>query len=112
MIDKTQTADILRAAATKIREVGWTQGAALRDGHLCALGGIGIVTECEVTVAEIESASRIPTFLSAESALKGWLQANGFPGFSVVFWNDMPGRTMDDVVTGMEKAAAWIEEQA
>lgn len=110
-MSKQQTADDLRAAAAYIDQHGWQQGMAInRDtGAACALGALGTVVGALGVVYSIEGV--VPRFDMASRALLCYLKRQ--PDiYSIVGWNDMPTRVQADVTEALEKAAAWVEEQA
>lgn len=114
-----QTADDLRAGAQYIRVYGHTKKTAEdADGSVCAVGSLACAINAHVGICYGEMAGitteKWNRFEAAVLALHNYLEATGVLAkySTVTFWNDAPDRTMDDVVTGMEKAAAWYEEQA
>jgi hypothetical protein len=100
MTDMTE-ADVLDKAAKIIEERGWCQGkeAFRSGGPTCAAVAIGI-------------AAPVGTGLrgQAERFLHHWLTPTPR---NVIFWNDAPGRTADEVITALRSAAAaWRAEHA
>lgn len=113
-------ADDLRAAASYIREHGWTTGTAGRvDGSVCALGSMSRVAGMEPAEACYEPPDHLvgvyghdktERYVRMTAAMRNWL-ADALPNGSIAQWNDTPGRTAEDVTAELEKAAAWTEEQ-
>lgn len=96
------TAQILRAAARRVRR-GWCQHEMSDEhGNVCAIGGIARYVE--TTTADDILARR--TLIRA-------LDLNGGSGFAAIpHWNDAPGQTAENVAAGLEYAALfWEEEQ-
>lgn len=103
MNDKAQVAEDLRSAASMIEKRGWIQGAPVTRDGVCALGAINLATDYSERCQE------------AVWTLAEYLELNNpvVPAaMKIPAWNDAPGRTKQDVVQAMEKAAAWAEEQA
>lgn len=117
MLDLTRNidfdaADHLDAAADYIEAHGWCQGAMFRDeGKACAVGAI----------QQARDLLDHPNYGGAQTGLVRWITGEvAFPGCrcgqsdckasSIVAWNDAPGRTQHDVVTGMRKAAISLRE--
>lgn len=111
-------ADDLRAAAEYIREHGHAKGvAAAGDGSVCALGGIARSTGVDVGICygmtDGVTPDQYDRFLRALGVLRDYLSGIGVLGDKYRLlsrWSD--ASQADDVITSMEKAAAWIEEQA
>lgn len=74
-------------AAAYIEENGWCQGALSRDGRVCALGGLDRVTD------------DAGTYLNAVFRLRQVLPC------AAAHWNDRAGRTKQEVVDALCKAA-------
>lgn len=111
------TAEILRAAAARVRE-GWTQdGYADGFGGVCAIGAMAVVTGLseerivngdyrgevcfieETVGAYVSGALRLTTDRCCRSGLPRW--------------NDAEGQTAENVAAGLEYAALlWEQEQA
>lgn len=90
----------IRRALEGWREEQWAQKVMVYDDagtiRMCLLGRLGM-TQCDQRAAD----------------LVGKTIAELYPGFSefIPSWNDQPGRTFDEVVAVMEKAAVrWDEE--
>lgn len=101
-ITRPTVADILTQAADLLEERGWCQNRAEdRDGHFCAVGALDAalgVVEPYLTLGGL--------FSEAVRALRAHI------GTSVVCWNDAPGRTADEVIGLLRRAAAQLEAQA
>lgn len=123
MTSNSETADSLRAAADYIRVHGWHQGSTMNPdtGAVCAYGAI-LGSAYEASGYEMFAPGSPPVqdyrrvSDPAVVALNQWLMTV-YPAVRVVenggipWWNDVKDRTVDDVTAGLEKAAAWIEEQ-
>ncbi len=81
-------AQALLDAASLIEQRGWCQGTAERDGALCMLRAIGI------------AAPSVDILVAADKALVKLLNTR----FGQV-WNDVPGRTKEEVVAMLRRAA-------
>jgi hypothetical protein len=118
MMDKN-TADILRAAAARVRQ-GWTQMVMVNANKVCALGAIGTVggatgwylfASCVFqqhsdTIIHLQRALALPTV--ADSGYE-WARYTNAIGA----WNDAEGQTAENVAAGLEYAALiWEQEQA
>lgn len=109
-----RTAEILRRSAQVIRRRGLAKGKAERaDGSVCALGAIAVaVGGVPEELAYGEHGVSVP-FDSASGALTNYLRTGEEGRFvHVPTWSDRRTTTQEDVAATMEKAAAWIEEQA
>lgn len=89
-------ADVLDAAADQIERHGWAQLVFdAKDGSRCVLGAINRVVGS--------------TYIQRDRS-KELLWA--YIGQSPMYWNDKPGRTADEVIETLRKAAAaarWTE---
>lgn len=100
-----QTADDLRESARYIDTHGWCQGALrMPTGEVCALGAIMAVTGDWHTDEAVRSRGAAGTLIL-------WLEKTQ-DHRQVADWNNAPSMTQADVTSGLEKAAAWLEEQA
>ncbi len=82
---------ILLKAADILREYGWCQDAIEHpDGRRCALGAIAMAARV----------LGLKEYFHAERAMEKML-----PNETVPSWNDAPGRTAEEVIEAMEKAA-------
>ena len=99
------TAEILRAAAARVRQ-GWCQGSADDgNGGVCAIGSIWAVTNSSVFDC---SNWPIRQFLARAIGLSVDEHYCSIPG-----WNDARGQTAENVAIAMEFAAVlWEQEQA
>lgn len=92
--------DILRAAADIIEERGWTQGiAALGSGPTCA--GIALDQAWSTLTGEEEWWGRNQTLHRAVCARIGT--------DSMIVWNDVPGRTVEEVLAMLRSVADELE---
>lgn len=120
------TAAHLDQAAEEIRQHGWCQGHMFGEGgRVCALGAI-VTAAGEGPLAQMRGLKpwlAAPGWVRADRALTEYLRSTGeidpaadhWDGsscMSVGAWNDQPDRTQMDVINAMEKAAAWVREQA
>lgn len=89
------TAQILRAAAARVRQ-GWCQGSMVDGfGNVCAVGAIDIVTPNTLADACV----RFDVLTQLQLVI-------GYSGCAAVAeWNDEPGRTAEEVALAMEQAA-------
>lgn len=104
-------ADDLRATARYIEKVGHIRGAMELGGEggpVCVMGGITRVCGLEPTIT-----LRVipPRYAVAVLAMRGYLFAHDHCG-SIPVWNDREVKDQYEVIVTLEKAAAWIEEQA
>lgn len=113
-MSKQQTAADLRAAAAYIDQHGWQQGMAIyhETGAVCALGALGMVCEGDADLAYSSAIFSDGRFGLAAQTLRNHLIGRGLTFTSVPAWNDRRDRVQADVTEALEKAAAWVEEQA
>lgn len=107
-------ADDLRATAHYIEKVGHARNTFEEGGRegsrVCALGGMARV--CGLDPNQASTRNRpTPRLAAAVLALRGYLFANNLAG-NIPVWNDSQAKDQYEVVVTLEKAAAWIEEQA
>lgn len=86
---------VLLRAAEILRERGFCQGPWRVGGPLCTAGAVGQAAE-ELGIVRPEMEARL-------LRLAGALGGSAFP--DVHSWNDAPGRTADEVVEALERAA-------
>lgn len=108
-------ADDLRAAAGYIEKVGHVRRTVELNGEgtpVCALGGIARVCGLEPRKVALRTNQVVtPRYAAATLALRGYLFAHDLPG-QIPTWNDHTVKDAHEVTVTLEKAAAWIEEQA
>lgn len=83
-------------------------------GAVCAVGGIrqAVVEGTEFNCLPPDLLLAVDARdLQARAALQLYLLSQGVRS-TIPVWNDMMHRTQADVVEALDKAAAWIEEQA
>lgn len=111
---RAEAAEDLRDASTAINELGWVQNSMRTDRGVCALGGLVVATGYNGSVQTREARR----YYNASVVLRDYLAATGHEfGLADAFgaiplWNDEYATTKTEVTAGLEKAAAWIEEQA
>lgn len=129
------TATILRLAANRIREAGWTQGEFYRTPEscdngdpagYCVLGAIyvssGIALDFDeyqnryVPVLPTNGYGRYtPEAQSLEDAFNDAVyrlaEQNDAGRYGLATWNDEPQRTKDEVITALEAAAEAAERE-
>lgn len=95
-------ADILRAAADKIRQEGWRQhGAGLETGANCAWGAIHYLCTWEKKGTEKK----------AVAVMKASIGLGNRDGLNPLFdWNDSPRRTKREVIAALLIAADLAEQ--
>jgi hypothetical protein len=87
-----RTRDVLRAAVRNLREHGWTQGYwTAPSGCHCAVGAVYAVK------ADERCTSKAITKL-AKGTPRNEKVTLGDPEMRVIWWNDMPGRTKNEVL--------------
>ena len=87
--------EICLKAKDVLRERGWTQGRMRNDdGAFCVWGALVVADAGRVTLDYSMSAAWARSALAA---------AVGDP--SVGLWNDVPGRTLDEVLAALDQAA-------
>ncbi len=100
MIEFLTASDVLDAAADYIEEHGWVQGQyANLDGAVCVSGAI-----CAILTGDpcgYKTGFKSPFRPSPE---KIFLECNQIYTESIGDWNDAPGRTKEDVVSGLRLA--------
>lgn len=99
MNEREQVAEVLEAAADRLDECGWTQGAYRNNwtGGMCAAGALDMAA-CGME-RQVGRAAHLALFRSL----------GGNTG--VATWNDRPERTKEDVTTAMRKAAITVREK-
>ncbi len=86
---------VLLKAADILREHGWCQGTIRdRQGRRCAVGAILMAD------LMVGAAFALPRSPYADLAMRKMLPDQG-----VSTWNDEPGRTVEEVIEAMERAA-------
>lgn len=115
---RAEVAEVLRAAARYLDAHGLTKGDLRSHGRVCAIGALDAVTTQAATrraVAE-DNTAQLHRYYLARRTLARYLGVPAQPGLNsgdgIPAWNDADQRTKRDVVAAMEKAAAWIEEEA
>lgn len=89
----TTAAGILKAAARRIREVGWTKGWALNQPEKCLLFSI-TAAGTNAKYEEVDKAIFI--------ALDRIREFTGDPTTSMTNWNDAPERRVEQVLAVLE----------
>lgn len=99
------TAEILRAAATRVRQ-GWCQGTMRNDGGgVCALGGMYDAMAAQQL--------HLKDILDAQDFLIVALHLTVPHRNAITIWNDTPGQTAENVAVGLEYGALlWEQQQA
>lgn len=88
--------DVLLAAADVLYRDGWTQGKAHgRDGSHCVAGAIQIAAGLGLNAIALTDG-----YMAAFRAF-----SDVVPGMWVAEWNDVPGRTADEVIHALKDAA-------
>ena len=101
------SAHVLRAAARTLREGGWCQGTLRRGESNCAYGAI------------LANAGGIWDAIEVMNFLAGYLELPPGPTVPCTVpvihpipqWNDVKGRTKDQVIEAFEGCAASLEPQ-
>lgn len=116
-LSDAETAEILEAGADYIDEVGWIRGRGGNDQEgVCYMGSIYAIGERflpqlkPITALEIIAGSRFPESFLFSHRAEAWLIAR-LGGLSVQQWNDVPGRTKEQVTSFMRELAAYLTEQ-
>jgi hypothetical protein len=122
-------ADILRGAARYLQLHGWIQGslyagtpsdaaAPVIGPAACAQGAIGMAAFGHRIQAADESRAEWRDYQRASNALADYLELTGATGWnhdgdpiSVGDWNDVTGRTADEVIAALNTAADEWERQ-
>lgn len=101
-----EPAEVLRRAADVLRERGWVQGTYVDGGGACCVRGAVNVVLYGAPVS-IECCDEEVQAMSALAAVAG-IPKHG----SISLWNDRQGRTLDEVLTALERAAVELTEGA
>ena len=97
---KRIAAKLLRGAAKDLETFGWIQGAAGNEERgFCAIGGI--------YHAQKDTGAKFDDRLLAYQAVKAVTGQDS--SANITRWNDAPGRTKQEVVSAMRKAATALE---
>lgn len=115
---KMTPAEIYDAAAWFLRDHGWLQGEMTGpNGEACAVGAMQLCEAADVMqlcdVVHINPNRYYRPFAEylCEIGELDPIRFEAGAGGAIVWWNDQPGRTADDVITHLEKAAAWAREK-
>lgn len=87
-------ADVLNDAADHLCFGGWVQGQHYRGTASCAVGALDRATQGKSALA-IRALETFRQYLGVRS---------------VISWNDLPGRTADEVVNAMRHAAKELRD--
>lgn len=124
-VEQEQVAQVLDEAAAFIDEHGWLQGSYYSPEYgACAVGGIEHVMAYTMSVftdwrpgfdSQVEDRvlrALVGYLATVDDAVRGHVD-HGFlcPESMVECWNDTPGRTKEDVVAAMQKAAIAAREK-
>ena len=94
-----EVGEVLRKAADYIDEHGWAQGHwDCETGCVCADGAI-------IQVAGEEHSSQATTAFDVASDVAK-MRSSG-TCYSIISWNDQPGRTKEEVTRLLRDAAQW-----
>ena len=94
-----EAGQVLRRAAESLRRNGWLQGDEGRPGRpRCPLGALSGASRTKDEL--IAGAKMFTSALGLE-----WTHALGL---NIAAWNDVPGRTAEEVIEAMERAAYWL----
>jgi hypothetical protein len=115
-VAKELVADRFDEAAEQLELHGWTQNTMRRtDGSMCTLGALGAVCvlRTQQGMREFWASRRLlALFLQEQGLASGEASYGGLtPRSMVSYWNDSPSRTKRDVVSTLQKAAAWQREK-
>lgn len=116
IISKTETAEVLEAAADLLQDVGWCQGVSrVRDDHSGEVTGF-----CSVGAIKTASLTRPHHELLYSSAVKALaqhiigedLRMMGQSAFAVVAWNDDVQQRAGNVIDAMLHTAKNLRNEA
>ncbi len=110
--DWPTVAIVLREAAHRLREHGWTQGA-FRDaetGSTDAVQAIASVLDVDLRTAGVRETRLVTTDIVTIAAAVSHAAVHVGCRF-LSQWNDMPDRTIDEVVEALQAAAQSAEKQ-
>jgi hypothetical protein len=108
---ESSIADHLRQTADYLRTHGWTQRRVhnVFTGACCLVGAV-----FEATGGSRAARLRVLLPLAIYAADTGMITARALaalpPGLALGDWNDVPGRTVDQVIGLLERAATHYEE--
>lgn len=105
--------EVLRQAAAEV-DKGWCQGNLIdHQGHVCALGALRRVVRTAPGLGYVDDSIRHAGQVLAEVMAEQFGLAPAAEFLSLIARaNDTPGRTKEEIIACMEKAAAKLEEQA
>lgn len=117
------TAEILRAAAARVRD-GWTRMELFSNGKVCALGGvahaIGLIGAHGLRSRDFEPVYKHPLVIATARVVAGQVSRRpvlvenltASEALSMVYtWNDADDQTAENVALGLEYAAlVWEQE--
>lgn len=91
-----RTENLLAEAGQVIREKGWCQRTAVNGAdQLCLVGALGVV-------CLMDSADGVASYYESLDLVKERLFAKYEWDETVAMWNDVPGRTVDEVLAILE----------
>jgi hypothetical protein len=116
--------EILKKARDLIINKGWTQGEYARDGgkvpvsydskwaeSFCALGSLySVIDEAQGGIGTIHFLAPFQPLCSPHSSIH-YLQTVIGHDFTIVHWNDMPGRTKEQVIDAFDEAIELAESE-
>lgn len=109
--------DILRGAATHIRQRGWAQGRAGASLHLttpfgnCARNAIADVTHDNRCYGEARAIA-FDALLTAIGSPRRFSRESIWALDDIYDWNDGAGQTPENVIAALELAAVIADQQA
>lgn len=101
---------VLELAADILMKGGWCQGEYEERGRHCAVGAISaavvLTSNDDEWAPNVEDRvhSRFANYLATT---ENYELADDHAGDQVIYWNDAPGRTAEEVIRRMKEAAAW-----
>lgn len=113
---------VLETAADQIDRWGWASGSWLDpEGRMCALQAVraalvGGDAARDWHLVALSEDNAVALHHVAELALSSWIVANDpmfahYPSISALIWNDMPGRTKEQVTTALRGAASEVRAE-
>lgn len=108
------TSEIFEDAVEHINKHGWTQGMSLdfATGRVCAMGAISLHQKDDTGEVWISPGERRAQLVSAQLATAMVLMGlDPDRDWTIVDWNDKPGRTEAEVIDALTLAAKTLRDQ-
>lgn len=104
-----EIADLIDKAHDELLHSGWCQGNfSNNDGTVCAVGALGLAVGVHPACGLLDSKVKTALEAVATTIRPNYGSASGV----VMGWNDLPGRTEDEVFDAFRQTSKRLREQA